>query len=112
MTDRHRVQWSPAALEDLIDTIEYIAREAGVELGVALHETGRRVAALVRDPTRYPLVPELKAIGVTAYRELSIAPYRVFFRMDGGVVGITAVLDERRDIEERLVLRGLPRTGP
>ena len=41
------------------------------------------------------------------FRELIVGPYRIFFRVDGSIVGIVGVLNGRRDVEEVLATRGL-----
>ncbi|MEM7249395.1 MAG: type II toxin-antitoxin system RelE/ParE family toxin [Acidobacteriota bacterium] len=108
MAERYRVLWSPVALDDLESMIEFFVEEAGLQQAVSLQEKiESRVAALASHPKRCRIVPELKALGVTTYRELILPPYRIFFRMDDDVVGITAVLDGRRDLDELVLLRGL-----
>ncbi len=108
MAERYQVEWSPIAIADVDDILEFIARcetperAAPVYLGIA-----QRVDALARQPLRCRIVPELKRIGVADYRELIVSPYRIFIRIDGRVVGIVGVLDGRREIEEILALRGL-----
>jgi toxin ParE1/3/4 len=110
MTEKRCVRWSPAALDDLNDALQYLSCEAGIEQALSiLEKVERKVTSLARHPRRCRIVPELKTLGVTTYRELILSPYRVFFRIDDEVVGIIAMLDGRRDIEECLILRGLAR---
>jgi hypothetical protein len=66
-----------------------------------------RVASLAAHPLRGRVVPELKRIGLTTHRELVVAPYHVFCRVDGPVVGIVGVLEGRRNVAELLTVRGL-----
>jgi hypothetical protein len=46
-------------------------------------------------------------VGVREYRELILAPYRVFFRLTRRSVDIVGMLDGRRDLEEILLRRYL-----
>ncbi len=107
MTESQRVEWSPVAVADLEDILEFIARRESPERATHLYEgIARRIASLGTHPLRGRVVPELKRIGVTAYRELVVAPYRIFFRVDGPVDGIVGVLDGWRDVAEVLAMRG------
>ena len=60
-------------------------------------------------PQRGPVPPELEALGIRAYRQLSLSPYRVIYLPDNTIVTVLVVADSRRDfrtlLEER-VLRG------
>ena len=108
MARRFRVEWSPVAIADLDDILEFIAhRETPERAGQVYLAISKRVETLVAYPMRGRIVPELRRIGVTTYREVIVGPYRVFSRIDGELVGIVGVLDGRRDIEEVLTLRGL-----
>ena len=107
MSKERRVEWSPIALADLEDILEFVARRESPERAMDLYAgMARRMAALATHPLRGRVVPELKRIGVTTYRELVVPPYRIFFRIDGPVVGIVGVLDGRRDVAEVLAMRG------
>jgi len=108
VAERYRVEWSPIAIVDLDDILEFIARRETPERAAQLYlAIAQGVEALATHPRRCRIVPELKRIGINDYRELIVAPYRIFIRIDGRVVGIVGVLDGRRDIEEILPLRGL-----
>lgn len=72
------------------------------------------IESLAEWPARGPVPPELEAVGIDAYRQLSLRPYRVIYLPeDGGEAGarvtVMIVADARRDfrtlLEERL-LRG------
>ena len=107
MGERRRVEWSPIAVADLEDILEFIARRESADRAEQLHAgMAQRIASLAAHPLRGRIVPELKRIGVTTYRELVVAPYRIFFRVDGPLVGIVGMLDGRRDIAEVLAMRG------
>ena len=108
MPGRRRLRWAPIAVDDLEGILDYLAVEAG---GDTAAEIGSRIlakiATLARFPERCRVVPELKRVGVRDFRELIVGPYRIFFRIDGSIVGIVGVLDGRRDVEEVLAARGI-----
>lgn len=66
-----------------------------------------RIESLARVPRRCRIVPELKEIGVTVFRELLVSRYRICFRIDGKKVILVGVLDSRRDLQEILIDRAL-----
>jgi len=105
---RRRLSWAPIALDDLEGILDYLAVNASSDSAA---EIGSRILAKVdtlkRFPKRCRVMPELKRVGVTDFRELIVGPYRIFFRVDGSIVGIVGVLDGRRDVEEVLATRGL-----
>lgn len=108
MAERHQIEWAPVAQRDLDEILEYIAARDSVDAAMAVYEKLiTRIDKLTSRPTRCRVVPELRACGVTAYRELVIRPYGVFFRITEETVGIVTVLNRRRDLEEILVQRAL-----
>lgn len=108
MSDRFEVVWSRHAVRDLDGILDYLADEAGVETALTLYENlRRRLGTLERYPRRCRIVPELREIGLDAYRELIYRPYRIFFRIDGAKLVLLGILDSRRDLEQLLVQRAL-----
>ena len=106
---KYRVRIIEDAEHDLLDIYTYIAANDSVQnaeyvLG-QLEELCLRLAEL---PLRGHVPPELKRIGVTAYREVHFKPYRVIYQVSGRDVYIHCVLDGRRDMQsllERRLLR-------
>lgn len=58
-------------------------------------------------PERGPVPPELDALGIRSYRQFSLPPWRVIYRVGDGSVTVMLVADSRRDfrtlLEERLL---------
>jgi len=52
--------------------------------------------SLRRFPGRGRFVPEPVEVGTSKYREISIAPYRLFYRIEAARVIVLALLDARR----------------
>lgn len=67
------------------------------------------IEGLADYPERGPVPPELEALGIREYRQLSLPPYRAIYLPAGETVTVMLVADSRRDfrtlLEERL-LRG------
>ncbi len=108
MTEKLAVFWSESAASDLDDILDLVADRDGVDRALELYENlRRRVAGLSRHPRRCRYVPELKAIGLSEFRESICRPYRLFFRLVGDQVILLGVLDSRRDLEALLIDRAL-----
>lgn len=108
MPDRYKIEWAPVAERDLHEILEYIARRDTVEAATAVYQTMMgKVEKLCFHPTRCRIPPELSKLGVREYRELVISPYSMFFRLTGRTVGVVAILDRRRDLEEVMIQRAL-----
>jgi plasmid stabilization system protein ParE len=108
VADRYTIRWSKTAEDDLSAILDYVAQSDGADRALALYDDVRRhVSTLSSLPRRARAVPELKALGLEAFRELLAGPYRICFRLDGRIVVLLAALDGRRDHAEFLVERAL-----
>jgi toxin ParE1/3/4 len=106
--EAHEIVWSPNAIRDIDDVLEFVADARSADEAERLYlKIVSRVESLSRFPRRARLVPELRRIGVQEYRELVIPSYRVFFRITGRAVAILGVFDSRRDLSELLLRRAL-----
>lgn len=103
---RRRVVIAPAASYDLADIIEYLLVTAGAKIAGA---TNDRLDAMLESleslADRGRVVPELRAHGVTTYRELVEAPYRIVYRVEQREVWVVAVVDHHRDLDALLHAR-------
>ena len=108
MDERFEVFWSPSAIRDLDDILDYVATSRGADAAVQLHSNiVGRVSTLSHLPKRARIVPELKEVGIREYRELILAPYRIPFHISGKVVAVLGVFDGRRELSELLLKRTL-----
>jgi plasmid stabilization system protein ParE len=99
---RFRVLWTEQASADLTDIIRHIALDSLQNASRVYKGIRTRANALKTFPERGHVMPELAELGVTDYRELSIPPYRVVYRINGKTVFVQAVLDGRRDLKQIL----------
>ena len=65
----------------------------------------RPARGLAELPARGNVPKELRDLGITQYREVHHAPYRVIYQVLGDEVVIHCVLDGRRDMESLLQRR-------
>ena len=102
MAARLRVQWTENALTDLLEIIRFIARDSPQNAWKVHKRIRARAMTLTSLPDRGHVVPELAELAVVGYRELSIPPYRIVYRIEKKSVFVLAVLDGRRDIRRIL----------
>ena len=101
----YQVSWTDVAKSDLNEIIRYIAVDnVGIALNV-LDKLETKAASLEQFPERGRLLPELIDSGITQYRELISAPWRIVYRIEQQEVLVTAVLDSRRDLQTLLLRR-------
>jgi len=102
----YRVLWTDAARHDLENIADYIAGEDGIPIALdVVRRLESRAAELFTLPERGTVVPELLDIGIPQYRQLTVKPWRVFYRIEGDAVHVMAVVDSRRDIVAFLMER-------
>jgi len=115
MPDRYQIVWTPVAQADMDEILDYIAVRDCVDAAMDVYEKLMgKIETLVSAPERGRIPPELREIGIFEYHELIAAPYSVFYRVYEKTVGIVAVFDRRRDLEELLIertLRPRPKRG-
>lgn len=104
-TKSYQVLWTHTAQQDLTEIIEYIAQDSDGDALAILHKLETKAALLVTLPNRGRVVPELLHTGISQYRELISAPWRIVYRVDNRQVLIMAVLDSRRDLQTVLLGR-------
>jgi toxin ParE1/3/4 len=106
---RYEVVLSEDAERDIEDIVRYIAEHDSVRSSErVLAGLEGACARLERFPERGNVPKELRAVGMTEYRETRYKPYRVIYRVAGRQVIIYCVLDGRRDMQsllERRLLR-------
>jgi len=67
------------------------------------------VGTLERFPQRGSVPQELQALGISEFRQLLLAPYRLIYRVAGDTVYVFVIADGRRDMQALLERRLLQR---
>jgi toxin ParE1/3/4 len=108
MPARYTVEWAEPVLLDVEAIIDYLVAEGSERAAERLVE---KIAAatgkLSKLPDRGRVVPELRREGIQSYREVILKPYRLVYRVSGGLVVVVAFLDGRRDLGELLIARAM-----
>jgi toxin ParE1/3/4 len=105
MNKKYKVEWAAVAQSDLKQIIDHIAADSP---GNALHifkKIRQKASSLYAFPERGRIVPELQGQGIHIYRELILAPWRIFYRIADGTVFVLSVIDSRQNVEDILLER-------
>lgn len=101
----YQVLWTHTAQQDLTEIVEYIAQDSIADALAILQKLEAKAALLITFPNRGRIVPELLHTGISQYRELVCAPWRIVYRVQNRQVLIMSVLDSRRDLQTVLLGR-------
>ena len=109
MSARYKVLWSEVAERDLGEALSFIARENPGNARNLLDAIRQKAADLETFPERGRIVPELHEQGISVYRELVIAPWRLLYRIADSEVLVLSFIDSRRNVEDILLQRFIRR---
>ena len=104
-TKSYQVLWTHTAQQDLTEIVDYIAQDSIDDALAILQKLETKAALLITLPNRGRIVPELLHTGISQYRELVNAPWRIIYRVENKQVLIMAVLDSRRNLQTVLLNR-------
>ena len=110
MSTAFTVHFTAGAEQDLAEIHDWIVRDRGTEAGDAfLDRMLARVDSLSGFPDRGAVPPELDALGIGEFRQLSDPPWRIVYRVILDHVFVLLIADGRRDFRrllERRLLAG------
>ncbi|MEM8815633.1 MAG: type II toxin-antitoxin system RelE/ParE family toxin [Pseudomonadota bacterium] len=97
--NEYRVRIARDAEDDLREIVQFIASVDTVQKAEVVLDTILDVCdSLKAYPGRGRYVPELKAVGVTAFRELIRTPHRIIYEISGRTVQVLVIADGRRSL--------------
>jgi toxin ParE1/3/4 len=99
------VFWAAAAQRDLETIVDYIADREPANALKVFECLQTRAMTLHAQTLRGRHVPELRDLGIPAYRELIESPWRIIYRNADDRIYVVAVLDARRDLQAVLLDR-------
>lgn len=94
-----RIEWADAARDDLRAIAFHIAQDSPANALAVVDRIERRAATLAAFATRGRVVPALRRVAETRFREMIEEPWRVIYLVDTSAVRIAAVADGRRDVQ-------------
>jgi plasmid stabilization system protein ParE len=101
-----KIEWTPDGIDSLNEILEYYMYRAGENTANTIYEKIMKETELLKsEKIRTRQTQELKDIGITDVFELSINPWKIYYKIkkDNKKVYILFVLDSRRNIEEILI---------
>jgi plasmid stabilization system protein ParE len=101
----YEIIWSETSEKDLISIIEYIAQDSPSIAHEKFKEIKEKALGLYSFPDRGRIVPELQEQGIIQYRELTVSPWRIMYRISEKSVYVLSVLDSRQNVEDLLLKR-------
>lgn len=108
MGEKYQIVWSEAAIRDMDRLITFIAERGDVQNARKLQaRILSKIDKLARYPLRCRVVPELRELGVSEFRELITKPYRICFRVHDRDIVLVGILDGRRELGELLIERAM-----
>jgi len=105
MKKKYEIIWSETSEKDLINIIEYIAKDDSSIAYEQFKEIKEKASGLHSFPNRGRIVPELQQQGIIQYRELIVSPWRIIYRISENSVYVLSVLDSRHNVEDILLKR-------
>jgi len=105
MKKTHAVRWSETSEKDLKGIISYIAEGSPQHAYETFMNIKTKTFTLHSFPEIGRIVPELEEQGITQYRELIVAPWRIIYRISEKAVYVLSVLDSRQNVEDILLKR-------
>ena len=102
---KYQVKWTKTASRDLVEIVEYIAADNSINALNVLRQIENKATDLYIFPDRGRVLPELREVDISIYRELVVNPWRVIYRLEKNTVFVLAILDSRRDLSGLLLDR-------
>jgi len=102
---KYKILWTKHAALDLEEIVAFIAAENLLAASSLFAKVKSRCSKLSVDPERNRIVPDLKDLGVSNYREIILKPYRILHKISDSTIYVIALVDSRRTIEYFLFQR-------
>jgi addiction module RelE/StbE family toxin len=105
MNKKYKVAWTAVAEMDLKQIIDYIATDSPGNALQVLKKIRQKASSLYTVPERGKIVPELQDQGIQTYRELTVPPWRIVYRITDVTAFVLSVIDSRQNVEDILLNR-------
>lgn len=102
---RRKVEWTKPAHQDLEGILDYTSLDRPLLVPDLLERFRAAADRLSSFSTRGRVIPELRSMGVTTFREVILHPWRIAYRIEERRVLILAVIDGRRRVGDLLLER-------
>ncbi len=103
MEKSYRLLWTESAEEDLLNIIAHIKADSPKQAKIVFAKIRKHAASSNFFPLKGRVVPELQQEGITLYREVVVAPWRIIYKVGSDTVYIMAIIDSRQNMEDILL---------
>jgi toxin ParE1/3/4 len=99
----YKIVWSNDAGDELIEIISYYRERTGNNIAKNIHTRIKtKVKKLLDGPKMGTIVPLIKELGITNYRQIIENPWIIYYRIENQLIYIVSIIDGRRNLEEIL----------
>jgi toxin ParE1/3/4 len=105
MAKHHTVEWTESAKSDISEIVNFIAINSNSNAKKILDKIITSSANLAISPELGRVVPELKGLEKSNFRELIISSWRLIYKIELSTAYIMLVIDARRDAKELILKR-------
>ena len=110
MNKTYKLQWTKSAKEDLLNIVTRIKKEDTPNTAKNIYQKLKKTAQRSNFfPLKGRVVPELQKEGITQYREIIVAPWRIIYRVGDDTVYLMAIIDSRQNLDDLLLQKVLAR---
>jgi toxin ParE1/3/4 len=103
---RYAVALSPAAVNDLEEIHEFVAKsDSSIKANQLIDRLEKTLQTLSMHPERGPCPGELRALGISEYRQVFFKPYRMIYQIIDHTVIVYLIADGRRNMQSLLIRR-------
>jgi len=100
---KYTVNITQNAENDLNEIILFIAQNNPQTAVKIMEKIQAKINTLDHFPNRGSYVPELLARKIKKYRQITEAPWKIIYKVDGEIVNILAIIDSRRNLQDILI---------
>lgn len=102
------IVWSRTATRDLDDIVSWsLANYSTGHASSFVDTVDASLLQIADHPDSGRVIPELARQNITKYREIVLAPWRLWYSTDRDLIIVHAVIDGRRNVEDLLLRRNL-----
>jgi len=102
-TKEYIVKVTQNAENDINEIIDYIAQNNPQTALIKMEKIYAKINSLNNFPNRGSYVPELLARNIKDYRQVKEDPWKIYYKINGNIVNVLAVIDSRRNLKDLLM---------
>ena len=103
MEKTYRLLWTKSAEDDLLNIIGHIKSDSPKNAKSVFSKIKKHAGSSNFFPLKGRVVPELQQEGITLYREVVVALWRIIYKVGDDTVFVMAIIDSRQNVEDILL---------